>query len=444
MGVQRKQPLAWTIKDVLGSPENFSVGKRILHAISLLTCILLIISVIVNCLLGLFPVALVLLVLFTGHAAIYYLSRVLRKDGWALTLLIFLAYTGVPFNYYFNSGIDGPSLFIFYFTFQLIVSVTSKRYHWIFLITTLAEVGLLLYFQYTHKSCIAYTYLQERDRYINTFSAFVCVFLFLYFITRSLLDNYYAEKTKADLKADEALQRSVELENITKEKEKLFSIIIHDLKSPLASIQIYLQTIAKVEIGKEKETYIKTELLRLTKETATNLDNMLIWARDQVENKTPKIVPIEINSLIRSCLEIETPFANSKQVSLYFAPETDMQILADIQMLSLIVRILVNNAIKFSPTQTQVDICICLEQQRCILKVHDCGAGIPTKNQDKLFTLHINATFGTYNEKGNGLGLVLAKQFAERQQIDIWFESKNNEGTTFYLSIPTISEPNQK
>ena len=105
-------------------------------------------------------------------------------------------------------------------------------------------------------------------------------------------------------------------------------------------------------------------------------------------------------------------------------------------MLELVIRNLINNAIKFTPTGGQVSIGLQMNRDTCNLTIADNGIGIDPSQQEELFSLKTQSTFGTNNEKGIGLGLVLCKELLALQQGELWFDSVPGKGTTFYASFP--------
>ena len=108
----------------------------------------------------------------------------------------------------------------------------------------------------------------------------------------------------------------------------------------------------------------------------------------------------------------------------------------DEDMLQLVVRNLLNNAIKFTPSFGKISISTTTDNDRVIIAIIDNGAGIPLEQQHEIFSLKIRSTYGTNNEKGIGLGLVLCKEYIELQNGSIQFESQPEAGTTFFISLP--------
>lgn len=266
---------------------------------------------------------------------------------------------------------------------------------------------------------------------------FIIVLLSIYWISRTLIDNYNGEKMKADRRAAELEKQHRKLKQLTEEKDKLFSIVFHDLKSPLGSVQLYLQAIANSDIDTEDDRRIRENLLQLTQETSLMLERLLTWISQQLEDKPVNLQCVDVAEVIGACLRIERPFADAKGITLYHRLTTDNIVSADPIMLQLMLRIVINNAIKFSHTDRQVTVHTHRSTDSYLVSVTDEGVGIPLEEQTKLFSLGISSSRGTHNERGTGLGLVLAKQFAEKQGIDIHFMSAPDNGTTFTFIFPS-------
>jgi len=424
------------IVSLLGSRDEFSASARLFHAVNISTCLLLLIVIPFNIILGLYSIGWLLLFLLFAHAGVYFLSRVKKRFLIALAGVVFLAYSGATVNYYFNSGIDGPTLFIFFFTFLLLVAVTRRRYHIIYFALTCVVAGGLLYYDHSRPGWIRYSFDRSADRYIDIYFVFILILLFIYIITRSLIDSYHYERNRANQRALDLQAKNAELERVDIEKQKLFSIIFHDLKSPLASVQMYLEMIELISLSPAEERRIRAELHRQTKETLAILDNTLLWTKDQVEKKAPKLTYLNIGDVVNSCVRMESPFARAKGVDPVVSVRAETMVLADGHMLAMVLRILINNAIKFTPKGTTVWVDVYEQDCRCVVKVKDSGAGVPPEEQPRIFSLGIESTEGTNSEKGSGLGLALAHEFAKRQGIDIWFESRPGKGAEFFLALP--------
>lgn len=231
-----------------------------------------------------------------------------------------------------------------------------------------------------------------------------------------------------------------ELQESNSAKDKFFSIISHDLRSPIGSVQsvteVLLENLSTFS-NDEIEKYINT--INETVKNAYNLlDNILLWAKTH-RNKLD-IVPqiIDLGEIFNDILKIEIQKADKKQIKLNIHMESKLKVTADYDMLSTVIRNLISNAIKFTHRGGEVFLdSRSYNKSTVVISIMDNGIGIPSEILDKLFKIDESiSTKGTANEKGTGLGLVLCKEFVERNGGKIWVESIENEGTKFYFTVP--------
>jgi len=132
---------------------------------------------------------------------------------------------------------------------------------------------------------------------------------------------------------------------------------------------------------------------------------------------------------------LEKSIAYKKNITLDLVLKEEVQVAADLNMFLIVVRNLVNNAIKFTPEGGKVQVSMEVNHENCFIKIKDNGLGVNKGEQDNLFKLRAHSTFGTNNEKGVGLGLLLCKEFTELQDGKIWYEANEDKGSTFVVSF---------
>lgn len=226
-------------------------------------------------------------------------------------------------------------------------------------------------------------------------------------------------------------------------RDKLYSVIAHDLRSPIGSIRMVMNALV-LNIPKETLDEDMYELLimgnRLTEESFVLLDNLLKWTKSQTGRLNTVFQDnVEILPLIRGEVELSEVVAELKNIRIKLNGDTNAKVRIDQDMIKTVLRNLVSNAIKFSNPASEVNVNIAEEEGQLLISVVDHGEGISQENQDKLFKADSHFTsFGTDNEEGSGLGLLLCKEFVTRNGGKIWFESKEGEGSTFCFNIPTL------
>jgi PAS domain S-box-containing protein len=235
------------------------------------------------------------------------------------------------------------------------------------------------------------------------------------------------------------LQRySEELQELNASKDKFFSIIAHDLKTPFNSI------LGFSEILKDEARNLDIETIEqyagiinsTSKNTFRLLENLLDWARIQQSQILFRPVPVILNKLVGEVVEMLVENANSKLITIINHIPENLIIMADEDMLKTILRNLLSNALKFTSVNGKVEIKSASAVHSIEISVEDDGAGIKQEDIGKIFK--IGAGFskrGTGNEKGTGLGLMLCKEFVEKHGGKIWVKSEEGKGSTFTFSI---------
>jgi two-component system, sensor histidine kinase and response regulator len=231
--------------------------------------------------------------------------------------------------------------------------------------------------------------------------------------------------------------KSHELEELNKLKDRLLSIVSHDFRGPLNSLQGTLTLLLRGALTQEEFRLLTHDLVEKLDHTSNLLDNLLNWARSQMQGMKvyPKTVNLKV--IADDCVNLLSPIAEKKLVNIHTFIDESMMVHADNEMVKLILRNLLSNSIKFSYPRSRIILSATKEDGKVVMMVKDEGLGMSNENQHKLFSLENFSTYGTSNEKGMGIGLLLCKDFVERNGGQIWFESELEKGTSFYFSLPT-------
>lgn len=225
-------------------------------------------------------------------------------------------------------------------------------------------------------------------------------------------------------------------------RDKLYSVIAHDLRSPIASIRMVMEVLIN-GISKESVDPDMYDLLimanRLTDDSFTLLDNLLKWTKSQTGRLNSVFHDdVEIMNLVNGVVEVLRGVAKFKNIDIELSGSTDRIARIDIDMAKTALRNLLSNAIKFSFDGSRIEIKITEEDNRVIIDIKDYGAGINQEKQKLLFKTDTHFTsFGTGNEEGSGLGLLLCDEFVRRNGGNLWFVSEEGKGSTFSFDIPT-------
>ena len=222
-------------------------------------------------------------------------------------------------------------------------------------------------------------------------------------------------------------------------KDKFFSIISHDLRSPFTGI-IGLSELLATEIeslSKEDTSRISRGILSSAKSTYELLNGLLEWAKSQMSIVSYKPQIANTADICQSIIKSLMPIANVKSISINSNIANNINIFCDIDMFSAILRNLISNSIKFTNSGGTIEIDSRTVDKFIQFSVIDSGVGIATEILEKLFTLDdIITSVGTNDEKGSGFGLLLCKEFIDKHNCKIWVESIIGQGSTFHFTMP--------
>lgn len=437
----RKLASLW--EELIGDHTLFSIEKRAFNSISVVTIILLAVLLPFNLWMGLNVVWEIVAALLVIQVLFFYLSRYRRIYFAGMLAYVVVSYITLIAAFYLNSGSRGPALLLFFLTFNLLIAFSPRRKHWIWAVLHILLPVILLTSEYFNPSWIAFSYKSISNRYIDILFSYTITLVCIYLITNYLRANYEREKQNAEERANKIDSQNIKLEQLNQKKDKLFSIVAHDLQSPLNSIISTLHLLAEYELEEEEKKMLKDELLTLTKNTSSLLTNMLTWSKLQMNGQGVRLAAENVHEAIQRVLGIQRILADKKDINIVSDVAPSVYIIADHNMLEIVVRNLVNNAIKFTPNGGQISINVRLKQDTCHLMVSDNGIGISPDQQEDIFSLKTQSTYGTNNEKGIGLGLVLCKELLALQHGELWFESEVGKGTTFYASFPLAQATNK-
>jgi len=234
-------------------------------------------------------------------------------------------------------------------------------------------------------------------------------------------------------------QQKLELEDLNNIKDKLFSIISHEFRSPLNSLKGTLALLKVGALNEQELNIISNELTDKINSTSIFLDNLLNWAKSQMQGISPKAITIDLKEIADENVEFLRSISEKKKVRLENKIDRPLIARADPNMMHLVVRNLISNAVKFTVRGGHIQVMGEQRDNTIVFSVKDDGIGMSRENQKLLFQIHSFTTRGTANERGTGLGLFISKNFVESNNGKIWVESEEGVGSTFFFSLPVAT-----
>lgn len=234
-------------------------------------------------------------------------------------------------------------------------------------------------------------------------------------------------------------EQAVELTSLNKLKDKLFSIIAHDLRTPLFNLMETLNLINKGLITEKEFISILPILLKNAQYTSGLLENLLYWSKSQLQGETIVAESFVLNDILDNEIQLCEKRASEKDIPIINQIDDTVRVYADKTMISLVLRNLLSNALKFCREEDTITVSVYPDDKNTTVCVADTGIGIKKENIDRIFSYENFTTRGLKNEEGTGLGLILCKDFIEKNNGYIWVESEPLKGSKFFFTIPNAS-----
>jgi signal transduction histidine kinase len=259
------------------------------------------------------------------------------------------------------------------------------------------------------------------------FVAFVAVLMF-----------YSYNKSKKLNRIISAQKHDVEI--VSQVKDRLFSVVSHDMRAPINTLIAFTQLLDHDDVSADSMKMYATQLKSSLNHTSVLMENLLNWASSQMQGFKPFIQVFDVNIIAGEALSALKDHAARKNITLKNDISSGTLVMADINMLQLVLRNLISNAIKFTQDNGTITLNAAIQGADVSIIVEDNGVGMKEKNvlefNDNNYSQFSESTPGTNNEKGTGLGLVLCKNFTLLMNGTIKVESHKNKGTTFSLTLP--------
>ena len=418
---------------IFGDEENFSLEHRLVLSASIIGILISLIGAFINFLLStsivavLIPIFLSLLVLI-----LYYFIRFKKVFEPVSFPVIFVSILGISTIWIFNGGINGSNVmpaFVIVILGLLIVRDREKKY----VIILFLAANILIYLIQFYRPDLITNFPSETDRWIDHLITLVYSAILIYYIIRFVHKNYNIERLKAEESEKKLIQINID-------KDRFISILAHDLRSPFNSLLGFSEEL-KENLNKLDMAQIRSYVNRIH-DSAHNsynlLEDLLMWEKSLQGTIPFNPQKVNLGEICLSVVESIRPIAATKNISLNWF-EIEISVYADVLMLKTVLRNLIINAVKFTNTLGAVNVSAKWDKSVVTISVSDNGVGISSENLSKLFDIsQVLTTAGTSKEKGTGLGLLICKEFVEKQGGRIWVESEIGKGSDFRFTLPSI------
>ncbi|HMR84241.1 MAG TPA: HAMP domain-containing sensor histidine kinase [Niabella sp.] len=298
-----------------------------------------------------------------------------------------------------------------------------------------------------------YTFFEPfpKEQYFTNIFLWVIFYVIFFSYFRTLNTNYRAEienrNKQLQLQQIKLLNQTQQLELSNKQleilnstKKKLFSIVAHDVRTPIAGLKTSLDLFNQNILSKDDFMQLSKELSMQLNQLHSSLENLLKWSNSQMSGIEIQKEKTSVEPLLAETLDLLQYNLLNKDIQVNIIGDGNAIIEADPNHIKLVMRNLISNAIKFSFAGSKIDVAIEKTGGFVHFSVTDNGVGMKEDAVNEIFTsVHIASSMGTSNEKGTGMGLKISKEFAEKNGGDIIASCTPGEGCKFTLTIPSAA-----
>lgn len=236
---------------------------------------------------------------------------------------------------------------------------------------------------------------------------------------------------------EQILEQKEALEKLNTVKNKMFSVISHDLRNPIQTLKTFFALTKQKQLSPEKQTRYQDQMEQSVIQTGTMMDNLLVWAQMQLSNKPPQIFPIDTADAIKNALAEVAAQAQLKEIAFEEAI-IEIDALANKPILEIAIRNLLTNAIKFSKANSTIKVSNSPENENIIIRIQDFGMGMDAGQIAQLNEKSMESQAGTQGEKGSGMGLMLVVQLLQQINARMDIQSSPGKGSIFAIILPKV------
>ncbi|UCS95319.1 HAMP domain-containing histidine kinase [Echinicola marina] len=367
----------------------------------------------------------------------YILARKTKNFKNGIRILAAISYPILAINFFLNDGIDGPSAYIFLMIHLIILTLSDRKEFWFWGAYNFIFFSSLYIIGIKFPELIPKNYENINIQIYDHLLTYLACLIGIIAIIAILKWNYHKQKLKSEFRNKAFKEANLSLKNSLEQKNKIIALISHDLKNPLISITNILQMIKEDELSEEETKTVQEDLLLMATNTQKMAEGILDWAAIELKSSQPIFKTINIQERCLDTLEIYKSLAEQKGITFTQAYSGHLEIITDPDRILLIIRNLLQNAIKFTPPKGEIHFSYEHKGQYANITIKDTGVGIAEEKLESIFSKNYISSLGTASEKGYGLGLYICKENASKigGQLDVI--SEIGIGTTFFIKLPT-------
>lgn len=425
------------IKEIIyGVEPEFDLKQIVFHKICFIATLGLTIGLALSIYIRQWDVAVMVVLAQLVLTLCYWFSRIMRLFKVAWVLFVITSYVLFILNYFLNSGLDGTTLVMSFMTLSILFAGTESKYHWRWtLVHGIVFGGLVLMELFYGKDFLS-LYKSEELRYTDHLAVYLLSISFFYLVFSLIREAYERQHEKAESRRLELKKNKEELQKSYTELTKLISIIAHDVRNPLASIEGYFELLTNDAIPKEEKAKLEKELLGMVQNTGHMLDDMVHWSKGQLGAYSTNFKTVSIGSWLNRTIDHLRGMAKAKGILIYDDYNGEEKMFCDPNLMTVVIRNLLQNAIKFTPPGKQINFKARSIEGGTWFEIKDQGIGIENDKIPALFSGKAESSLGTKLEQGTGFGLLIVKEYVDLHRGRVEVYSKVDAGSTFTVTIP--------
>ncbi|WP_031527696.1 sensor histidine kinase [Dyadobacter crusticola] len=411
-----------------GDSDLFSLQSRIYHFACTATILVMVYVFVFSFVTGLFTASVITAVLIPFQLFLYYLSRFRNRTTLSFNLYMTIIYLFFIASYRIGAGISGSTLLSLGLVYFLSLTIAPRKQYFIITITNIAVVGGLLTTEYFYPEFVVSGYTGTEQHFIDIGSTYLVSVIVILITLGYIISSYRAEREKAE-------NHAMLLDELHEEKARLISVISHDYQTPLISLKKYLDILGSYDLSVEERKGLEAELSHSVVNTQNLLLNLLAITNGNIESGSNVVLhDFNVNNAIEETINVYAGIAREKGISLYSEIPDHLMVFSEPNLFSVVIRNFINNAVKYSGKNSTVTLTYVRKGSQHEFCVADNGPGISKSAQQAIAESWENKFRNT--SRSGGLGLVLAKKYADAINGEITFSSSPETGTKCYLRIP--------